>query len=237
MKGKEAEAFLEMPYAKRKLIVVADDSVVEAERAARASTDAESNTVDWTAVVKESLEMYWRYMTIPGWIGMIKAARDQGVNVLSVSRSESTMLQFPPGHPQDGVLYVGHPTVHEIYYPTAPSRNDKGSHQGDVLSVSRSGTMLQFPPGHRTLRRAPYGPRNLLQLLSSIDWLSNTNSLKLLNCLWPWVPSRSMWNTRLDGEKNSQLTSTSQQERLESKLAPLRARIPRNSDTYSSKFP
>ena len=119
MKGKEAEAFLEMPYAKRKLIVVADDSVVEAERAARASTDAESNTVDWTAVVKESLEMYWRYMTIPGWIGMIKAARDQGVNVLSVSRSESTMLQFPPGHPQDGVLYVGHPTVHEIYYPTA----------------------------------------------------------------------------------------------------------------------
>ena len=119
MKGKEAEAFLEMPYAKRKLIVVADDSVVEAERAARASTDAESNTVDWTAVVKESLEMYWRYMTIPGWIGMIKAARDQGVNVLSVSRSESTMLQFPPGHPQDGVLYVEHPTVHEIYYPTA----------------------------------------------------------------------------------------------------------------------
>ena len=98
---------------------MADDSVVEAERAARASTDAESNTVDWTAVVKESLEMYWRYMTIPGWIGMIKAARDQGVNVLSVSRSESTMLQFPPGHPQDGVLYVGHPTVHEIYYPTA----------------------------------------------------------------------------------------------------------------------
>ena len=67
--------------------------------------------------------MYWRYMTIPGWIeAAIKAARDQGINVLSVPRSESTVfhfLQFPPGHPQDGVLYVGHPAVREIYYPTA----------------------------------------------------------------------------------------------------------------------
>lgn len=113
------EAFLEMPYAKRQLIVVADDSVVEAERATRASTGAESNTVDWTAVFKESLEIYWRYMTILGWIEAIKAAREQGVNVLSVSRSESAVLQFPPGHPQDGVLYVGHPAVREIYYPTA----------------------------------------------------------------------------------------------------------------------
>ena len=64
--------------------------------------------------------MYWRYMTIPGWIeAAIKAARDQGINVLSVPRSESTVLQFPLGHPQDGVLYVGHPAVREIYYPTA----------------------------------------------------------------------------------------------------------------------
>ena len=107
MKKKESESFLEMPYAKRKLIIVVDDSVVGAEK-------------DWTAVVKESLEMYWRYMTIPGWIeAAIKAARDQGINVLSVPRSESTVLQFPLGHPQDGVLYVGHPAVREIYYPTA----------------------------------------------------------------------------------------------------------------------
>ena len=108
MQRKEAETFLEMPYDKRRLIVVVDDS---AEK-------------DWTAVVKgafeEAFEMYWRYMTIPGLIqAAIKAARDQKVNVLPVPRSESTVLQFPPGHPQDGVLYVCHPVVHEIYYPTA----------------------------------------------------------------------------------------------------------------------
>ncbi len=104
MKKKEAEAFLEMPYDKRRLIVVVDDS---AEK-------------DWTAVVEEVIEMYWRYMTIPGAIqAVIKAARDQEVNVLPVPRSESTVLQFPLGHPQDGVLYVGHPAIREIYYPTA----------------------------------------------------------------------------------------------------------------------
>lgn len=107
MERKESESFLKTPYAKRKLIVVVDDSAVEAEK-------------DWTAVVKEAFEMYWRYMTIPGWIqAAIKAARDQKVNVLPVPRSESTVLQFPLGHPQDGVLYVCHPAVHEIYYPAA----------------------------------------------------------------------------------------------------------------------
>ena len=113
------EAFLEMPYAKRQLIVVADDSVVEAERAARASTGAESNTVDWTEVVKKSL-LYSPIIAIAEEVvKAVKAARVQGINVLPVSRSESAMLQFPLGHPQDGVLYVGHPAVREIYYPTA----------------------------------------------------------------------------------------------------------------------
>lgn len=111
MKRKGSEPISKMPYAKRKLIVVVDDpddSVVE---------------VDWTEVVKESFKKYWRYVTLPGQIELIieaiKAARDQGIDVLPVPRSESAKLLFPPGHPQDGVLYVGHPTVHEIYYPTA----------------------------------------------------------------------------------------------------------------------
>ena len=120
MKKEELESFLEMPYAKRKLIVVADDPVVEKERATMASKGAESNEVDWTTVFKKSLP----YISPAIAIGIevakaVNAARDQGVNVLSVSRSESSVLQFPLGHPQDGVLYVGHPAVCEIYYPTA----------------------------------------------------------------------------------------------------------------------
>ncbi len=54
MQSEKSEPFLEMPYAKRQLIVVVDDHVVEAERTARASTDAENNNVDWAAVFKNS---------------------------------------------------------------------------------------------------------------------------------------------------------------------------------------
>ncbi len=48
MKKEKLGFSLEMPYAKRQLIVVVDDHVVEAERAARSSTGGESNKVDWT---------------------------------------------------------------------------------------------------------------------------------------------------------------------------------------------
>ena len=84
MKRKGSEPILKMPYAKRKLIVVVDDpddSVME---------------VDWTEVVKESFEKYWRYMTLPGQIEQIvkaiKAARSQGINVLPVPTCSS---KFP----------------------------------------------------------------------------------------------------------------------------------------------
>ena len=56
MKKEESESLLEMPYAKRKLIVVADDPVVEKERATMASKGAESNEVDWTTVFRGCLK-------------------------------------------------------------------------------------------------------------------------------------------------------------------------------------
>ncbi len=117
MKKKQSESFLEMPYAKRQLIVVLDDQVVEAERAARASTDTENNEVDWGEIFQKAL--YISSPVIALGIEVVKAIRDAGANVLSVSRSESAALQFRPGHPRDRVLYVGHPLVPEIYYPAA----------------------------------------------------------------------------------------------------------------------
>ena len=116
MESKKSESFLEMPYDKRQLIVVVDDQVVEAERAARSSTGGESNKVDWAEVFKKSL----RYgPTITLGIEIVKAIRDAGANVLPISRSESAALQFRPGHPRDRVLYAAHPVVHDIYYPAA----------------------------------------------------------------------------------------------------------------------
>lgn len=118
MKREESESFLEMPYDKRQLIVVLDDHVVEAERAARSSTGDESNKVDWAEVLKKSL-LYSTAPAIPLGIKVVKAIRDAGANVLSISRSESAALRFPPGHPRDRVLYAGHPMVRDIYYPAA----------------------------------------------------------------------------------------------------------------------
>ncbi len=46
-------------------------------------------------------------------------ARDSGVNVLLIGRSEAQALTFPPGHPRDSVLYVGHPTNPTVYYTMA----------------------------------------------------------------------------------------------------------------------
>ena len=113
MKKEKLGFSLEMPYAKRQLIVVVDDHVVEAERAARSSTGGESNKVDWT----EDLLPYIPAIVLG--IKIVKAIRDMRANVLSVSRSESAALQFPPGHPRDRVIYAGHPVVRDIYYPVA----------------------------------------------------------------------------------------------------------------------
>ena len=117
MQSDKSEPFLEMPYAKRQLIVVLDDHVVEAERAARASTGTENNEVDWGEIFQKFL--YISSPVIALGIEIVKAIRDAGANVLSVSRSESAALRFPPGHPRDRVLYAGHPVVRDIYYPVA----------------------------------------------------------------------------------------------------------------------
>jgi hypothetical protein len=38
---------------------------------------------------------------------------------LLVSTLESRLLKFPLGHPRDGVVYIGHPAVANLYYPMA----------------------------------------------------------------------------------------------------------------------
>lgn len=52
-------------------------------------------------------------------IKALKRLWEQGIDVLMLSRSESEMLKFSPGHPRDGVLYIGHPAESITYYTAA----------------------------------------------------------------------------------------------------------------------
>lgn len=127
MGKKESESFLEMPYGERQLIIVVDDHVVEEERNAKASIEGDESEIDWIEVGKRTIQLAklaspTTVLIIEGVTEVIKAVnrlRNAGMTVLSVSKSESKTLCLPPGHPRDGVLYVGHPAVPHIYYTTA----------------------------------------------------------------------------------------------------------------------
>lgn len=46
-------------------------------------------------------------------------AAESGVEVVLVGKTAAKSLQFPPGHPRERVLYVGHPVLPHVYYPMA----------------------------------------------------------------------------------------------------------------------
>jgi hypothetical protein len=46
-------------------------------------------------------------------------ARKRGLPVLAIGKTAAKVITFPPGHPRDEVLYVGHPTMPQVYYPMA----------------------------------------------------------------------------------------------------------------------
>jgi hypothetical protein len=108
---------LSRPYAERQRIVVADDAAVMAEREAERS----GSGIDWAQAGKVAARI------AVGGIGLVAVevitaaakARESGLKVFSVSRSEARALTLPPGHPRDRVIYIGHPAIAATYYPAA----------------------------------------------------------------------------------------------------------------------
>lgn len=49
----------------------------------------------------------------------INSLQEQGITILPVMRSEASALDFPAGHPRDGVVYVGNPALSSVYYTAA----------------------------------------------------------------------------------------------------------------------
>ena len=107
---------LDLPYSNRQLIVVTDDSIAEAaQKEERKAVQMEKKGVDWQRIV-EAIVIdvipipFTRIITevsreaIRAW----GRARQSGLNILPIGKSSIHQMSFPPGHPREGVLYIGH---------------------------------------------------------------------------------------------------------------------------------
>lgn len=113
------------PYAERQLLVAMPDDVVAAAREAEARAATASTAIDWKNVALAATRMLTGSVVstlidvtaeaLTAWA----RARQSGLNVLQVSQTEGRALTFPPGHPRNGVLYVGHPALPAVYYTMA----------------------------------------------------------------------------------------------------------------------
>ncbi|MDC3958541.1 hypothetical protein KEG38_32095 [Polyangium jinanense] len=117
---------VELPYSDRQIIVVSDDVVVKAARRAEEESRAKKQPPNWGIITQG--------LVAPILLGSVGAlivaavvkgveawgkARARGMRVLQVAKSEASQLVFQPGHPRDGVLYVGHPAKPDLYYSAA----------------------------------------------------------------------------------------------------------------------
>jgi hypothetical protein len=120
------------PYAERQLIVVVSDAWFAAEREAAAERKAAAQREAEAKAAPGDGGASWVHIatSVAGVAGdalgsavdaarAAARARKSGLDVLDVPSTEAASLTLPPGHPREGVLYVGHPAVPSIYYPAA----------------------------------------------------------------------------------------------------------------------
>lgn len=125
MNNPQTEGLLTLPYSQRQLVIVQPDEVAAAAREAEKDTRSSNEPADWKAIVARVGRVAYS-LTILGAVEITieslsawAKAREAGLNVLQISRSESQELQFPPGHPRDQLLYVAHPAQPSVYYTAA----------------------------------------------------------------------------------------------------------------------
>jgi hypothetical protein len=109
-----------------KLIVVAPDEVVAAARKAEEEANTPKKGVDFLAIASSTASSLYG----PIGLGLLVVsaasaliawgkARQSGLNITQISQTQAQSLIFPPGHPRDGVLYVAHPALEDVYFTVA----------------------------------------------------------------------------------------------------------------------
>jgi hypothetical protein len=120
---------LELPYSDRQLVVVSDDVIVKAARQAELENVTKQRAVSWGKIASTAastaasiafgtpavLVAEVARSALDAWT----RARESGMRVLQVGKGETSQIAFPPGHPRDGVLYIGHPAKPGVYYTAA----------------------------------------------------------------------------------------------------------------------
>ena len=119
---------LSRPYSERQMIVVTEDEVADAlyraERLASAQTEFSGEALTFGARVSEiAIRILFPSATLARFavevVKALKRAHESGIPIRHVGKSEAITLAFPPGHPKDTVVYIGHPAIPEIYYTIA----------------------------------------------------------------------------------------------------------------------
>lgn len=122
--AQEQANVLELPYSDRQLIVVTEDEVARVTRKSGWQSRQEKNGIDWARIGEIAFRDMFPFGNILAEITKetIRAwgrAKENGVSILPVGKSEALDLGFPPGHPREGLLYIGHPAIPSVYYTTA----------------------------------------------------------------------------------------------------------------------
>jgi len=125
-KSAENTPFLQRPYIDRQMIVVTDDAVAESARDAERDARSVETDINWLQIgelaVSLALGRPGVWLGVEAVRGLMKAwsrLRSDGIRLLQVGKSESNLLDFPPGHPREQVVYVGHPAIPTAYYTAA----------------------------------------------------------------------------------------------------------------------
>ena len=122
---------LQRPYFKRQMIVVTDDEV------AAALNQAENKalvTMPGRSVAEIALSLvlpmpYYLVKIGKEIITTMQDAKDSGLQIFYVGYSEASKLLLPPGHPRPKAVYIGHPTVPEVYYTFAEFHRSTFEHK------------------------------------------------------------------------------------------------------------
>jgi hypothetical protein len=126
--AKEEDSLAARPYLERQLIVVSQKEIIKAaeEESRRRQSEEKSQDFDWfefsAIVAKKALSFNATSLIIDVGVEAFKSwskARESGLPLLPISRQQAEKLSFPPGHPREGIVYVGHPSIPDVYYTMA----------------------------------------------------------------------------------------------------------------------